>query len=704
MHDLIQLDLVTERKWKLNPDQFPRPWWRIGPPAADLRQMMKENPLPTIAPDICADDPITDDETATEKARDALDNLNEAVKANDADNLEQCFFPQQAYWRDQIALTWHLRTFSNRHVIAVNLLETAALRGVADEGFEMESQAHFIPALQAIAFPFSFRTESPGARCSGRIMLLPTEADSPEGNVGKHVTWKTWVLCTWIEQLDLQPEDEALLRAPGRQQLASAETIETDVLIIGGGNTAISTAARLKALNIESVMFPHMLTRDELAAHVWRYVETFNLNMITAAKITHTQYDTKTKRWTVTIQTPGHCTTVTSKHLVQATGLGSQKPYMPPMENPDLYKGISIHSAGYTNAKELADKGAKSVLVVGSANTAFDIMEDCHAAGLQTTMVVRSPTYLLPIEYMTRPETLGAYDLLGVEAADRMFQTGPAVVDGALLQSTIGRMALADRPERYAKLEARGFPVLDSASPGAVLSSNLYERAGGHYVDVGGTAPLADGEVGVMVGEPMGFHEKGLVFRDGISVETDAVVWCTGYADKNARNTAAVILGGGGDSAQHQKLAEVSEGKNENEVLGPHEIASRIDATWGLDAEGEIRGLAKRQLRVENYWAIGGPSNTSRWYSKVLAIQIKAALEGVLPPAYRKTPGLGQSKLTIPRHYAFSIPGPLSDGVVPSSIVYPSNPRSKRVTTIATAARISCLAKKRPGQITPPPP
>lgn len=102
-----------------------------------------------------------------------------------------------------------------------------------------------------------------------------------------------------------------------------------------------------------------MLTRDELAAHVRRYVETFHLNMITAAKITHTQYDTKAKRWTITVQTPGQCTRVISKHLIQATGFGSQKPFMPPMQNPDLYKGISIHSGEYKNPKQLADKGAK---------------------------------------------------------------------------------------------------------------------------------------------------------------------------------------------------------------------------------------------------------------------------------------------------------------------------------------------------------
>lgn len=90
---------------------------------------------------------------------------------------------------------------------------------------------------QAIACPFSFRTREPGARCSGRVMLLPSEAEGSETSIGKPVAWKIWVLCTWIEQLDLQPEDVELLRSPGRAQLDSSQTIETDVLIVGGGNT-----------------------------------------------------------------------------------------------------------------------------------------------------------------------------------------------------------------------------------------------------------------------------------------------------------------------------------------------------------------------------------------------------------------------------------------------------------------------------------
>lgn len=105
---------------------------------------------------------------------------------------------------------------------------------------------------------------------------------------------------------------------------------------------------------------PHLLTKDELAEQVRRYVATFHLNMVNSAKIVSTKYEQSTQQWTVKFETPAGLRTAVSKHLVQATGIGSQKPYMPPMADQDKYKGISIHSSQFKNGKELADKGAKA--------------------------------------------------------------------------------------------------------------------------------------------------------------------------------------------------------------------------------------------------------------------------------------------------------------------------------------------------------
>lgn len=76
----------------------------------------------------------------------------------------------------------------------------------------------------------------------------------------------------------------------------------------------------------------------------------------------------------------------------------------------------------------------QSVAVIGSGCTAFDIMQDCHQAGLKTTMVVRSPTFIFPLEYVLDPRGLGCFDKLPLEVADRMMNTNPNVLDGQFAQ------------------------------------------------------------------------------------------------------------------------------------------------------------------------------------------------------------------------------------------------------------------------------
>ncbi|KAE8391181.1 FAD/NAD(P)-binding domain-containing protein [Aspergillus alliaceus] len=570
--------------------------------------MMAQQPLPAIPSGMIDPASMAGDE-ATKQARAVLKRLSAALADDDANALQGCFFDNQAYWKDQLALTYHLRTFNTPRIIAASLLETKTLRNVKGK-ITVKGAAIFFPAtptLQFIDCGIVFRTDSPGATCEGKVVLLPVRSDIWT------VVWKVWILSTILKSLDLQPENEGLLQSP-RKQLDGLASFDIDVFIIGGGNAAVALAARLKALGVESVMAernprpgdnwalrydcmrfhiptsfcdlpymcydpelqtPHLLARNELALQVRRYVETFNLNVLTA----------------------------NSKHLVLATGIGSQKPYLPTTVDSHLYQGISIHSAQYQNANQLAEKGAQSVLIVGSANTAFDVLEDCHAAGLHTTMV----------------HSLGAYDM-GVEAADRLFMTLPTCVDSQLACGLMTQFA-SQEPHRYNALAAAGFPVLDSRDPNVSLMHNLIERAGGHYVDVGGTKLLAEGKAGIKVGvEPVAFTTTGLRFSDGSSASPI----------KDVRDTAAQILVG--DAPNH-------ESENESKhFLGPREIASRLDATWGIDGEREIRGLWKRQSRVDNFWVMGGYTQQHRWHSRTLALQIKASLEDILPPAYRDTP------------------------------------------------------------------
>ena len=58
--------------------------------------------------------------------------------------------------------------------------------------------------------------------------------------------------------------------------------------------------------------------------------------------------------------------------------------------------------------------------------------EDCCNAELETTMVVRSPTWLFPWAYCLMPRGPGIYETLPAEIADNLQLTGPLSVGGQL--------------------------------------------------------------------------------------------------------------------------------------------------------------------------------------------------------------------------------------------------------------------------------
>lgn len=118
------------------------------PPKAELRQLAALTPLPVIAPGTL-DPASTDDSETLGAALGVLSELNAALASEDVERLKTCFFPGQAYWRDQLALTYHLRTFATPAVVAASLLETTKLRGLG-EGIKLEGTPQFIPATPVL--------------------------------------------------------------------------------------------------------------------------------------------------------------------------------------------------------------------------------------------------------------------------------------------------------------------------------------------------------------------------------------------------------------------------------------------------------------------------------------------------------------------------------------------------------------------------
>lgn len=116
-----------------------------------------------------------------------------------------------------------------------------------------------------VTFQFTFKTKSPSTLCKGFVQSVPEVVDGS-------IVWKIWSLTTWMNDFESCPEDEKRLREP-TIPLPTNGNINTDVLIIGGGNWQVSLGqyeewyigltltysgmilgARLKALGVDFVI------------------------------------------------------------------------------------------------------------------------------------------------------------------------------------------------------------------------------------------------------------------------------------------------------------------------------------------------------------------------------------------------------------------------------------------------------------------
>jgi len=127
-----------------------------------------------------------------------------------------------------------------------------------------------------------------------------------------------------------------------------------------------------------------------------------------------------------------------------------------------------------------------------------------------------------------------------------------------------------------------------------------YEKGGGYYLNVGASELIVSGHIRIKQGvEVERLTETGVRFTDGSTMEADLVITAFGYGDMQ---------------------------ESIRELIG-HDVAERVGRVWGLDAEGEVRGMWRR-TRQDCLWMMGGSFVQCRLYSKVLAAQLKAALEG----------------------------------------------------------------------------
>lgn len=565
-----------------------------------------------------------------------------ALEQGDRAAVESLFLPA-AWWRDLLAFTGDLRTFQGDKAIGEEL--AATLTAARPAGFTLTAGKEPVE-VQADAntrwVQAFFDFELAAGRGLGFVRLMPVgEDDEP---------WLAWTLLTTLDELAGRPESTGARRPKGvahgeqrdrqtwlehRDQEREFAHSEPEVVVVGSGQAGLSIAARLGALAVDTlivernprvgdnwrnryrslvlhdpVWFDHLpylpfpaqwpvfTPKDKLADWFEAYISALDLNVWTGTAFHGGEYDESAGRWTVTVQRPdGSERTLRPRHLVLATGM-SGVPQTPEIPGAGEFGGTVCHSSRHTSGKDYAGKRA---IVVGCGNSGHDIAQDFHEQGADVTMVQRSSTYVMSSEKGIPVFFAGLYEEGGppTEDADLMFAAFPFPLIGTLHEGLTTLLNELDA-DLLAGLERAGFNV-DRGQNGAGLFMKYLTRGGGYYIDVGASQLIIDGKIKVKQGvELERFTPDGVVFSDGASLPADVVVLATGY--QNMRESARALLG--------------------------EEVADRCGPVWGLDEEGELRTIWRRSGQP-GLWFMGGNLQQSRFYSKYLALQIKANLEAV---------------------------------------------------------------------------
>jgi len=210
----------------------------------------------------------------TKIAREWLENFQTAISPSpngdvDVDKVLDLFHPD-ALWRDILSLTWDFRTFSGAPQIKTFLQDRVANPSLSDKThlndlkFETASIKNPWEEIEWIEALFTFSVGTWGGG-DGVFRLVFTR----EG------VWKAYTMYTNLQSLLEHPEKVGALRNPHsnhgrwvdeRQKEVAFEGVEPYVVIVGGGQSGLDLGARLKFLDIPTLI----LEKNPRVGDQWR--------------------------------------------------------------------------------------------------------------------------------------------------------------------------------------------------------------------------------------------------------------------------------------------------------------------------------------------------------------------------------------------------------------------------------------------------
>jgi putative flavoprotein involved in K+ transport len=566
----------------------------------------------------------------------------EDALARPGDGALQALFHLDSYWRDMLALSWTLQTVNGRDAILNTLkiqVPQAAPSGFAvdpDRAAPRQVTRAGTSAIEAI-----FKFETAVGRGSGIIRLIPDAAD---GN-----RLKAWTLLTALEELKGFEEQLGIARPRGSAysrdfrgpnwldlRKAAAEYADHDpaVLVIGGGQSGLCIAARLKQLQVDTLIvdreerigdnwrnryhaltlhnqvqvnhlpympfpanWPVYIPKDKLANWFEAYVESMELNFWTGIEFEGGHYDEKEERWTVVLRrADGSKRTMHPRHVVLATGV-SGIPSLPDIAGLKDFAGTVMHSSRYTDGEEWKGKRA---IVIGTGNSGHDIAQDLHSSGGDVTLVQRSSTLVVSIEPSAQL-VYAPYNEGTLDDNDLIASSMPLALARKSHAITAEKSKELDQ-ELLDGLARVGFK-LDFGEDNTGWQFKYLTRGGGYYFNVGCSDLIVSGAIALrQFSDIETFAAEGARMKGGETIAADLIVLATGY----------------------QRQEELV-----RKLFG-EEVTARIGTIWGFGESQELRNMYMRTGQP-GLWFIAGGLAQCRIGSKVLALQIKAIEEGLIP-------------------------------------------------------------------------
>ncbi|WP_089603864.1 ArsO family NAD(P)H-dependent flavin-containing monooxygenase [Acinetobacter piscicola] len=338
---------------------------------------------------------------------------------------------------------------------------------------------------------------------------------------------------------------------------------DIDVVIIGGGQAALSTAYFLKRKKIPFIILDDQHQAGGSWQHAWESLFLFSQNTWSSLSgwlMPTTEQSTPTRnevieylsayeqRYQFPIIRPVYVERVESegkylevyagdrywqaKAVVSATGNWSQ-PYIPTCDGREIFQGMQLHSAQYRNTELFKNK---KVIVVGGGNSGAQIFAEVSKVA-QATWVTATPPKFLPDDVDGRTLFLKATERLKAQQESGIIEPDQSVAG-------LGYIVMIDSVK-----EARDRGVLFSRRPFR------------------------------------SFTNHSVIWSDGSEEQIDAVIWCTGFR-------AAL---------SHLRSLDIVEPNNTVAVVGGRSL--KANNVW-LVGYGEWTGMASA--------TIIGVSRTSR--------------------------------------------------------------------------------------------